>query len=351
MDTTTVGVDLAKSRFQLAVADGEYRIQRRARLTRTQFAGFFGNHPQSLVVMEACGSAHHWARMLVAQGHQVKLLPAQYVRAYVRRNKTDAADAGALIEAARCAEIRPVPVKSIEQQSIQQLHRLRAQCMGTRTARINWLRGALREFGFSIPQGARRGISAVRQALAVSEPSVPAMLRPRIEETLAEIASLEARSTRIERELAQLTHDDATVQALLHIPGIGLLSATALSAAIVDIQRFASGRHLASWLGLTAREHSSGEKRRLGRISKRGDVYLRTLLIHGARAVLYAATSAARRGRSPDRLRAWALATAHRCGYNKATVALANKLARIVWATWKHQRPFDGNWAVRTGNA
>ena len=351
MDTTTVGVDLAKSRFELAVADGEYRIQRRARLTRTQFAHFFGNHPPSRVVMEACGSAHHWARTLRAQGHQVRLLPAQYVRAYVKRNKTDAADAGALIEAVRCAEIRPVPVKSIEQQAIQQLHRLRAQCMGTRTARINWLRGALREFGFCIPLGARRGISAVRQALAAAELAVPALLRPGIEDTLAEIAALEERSTRIERELAELTRDDAIVRGLLRIPGIGLLSATALAAAIVDIQRFHSGRHLASWLGLTAREHSSGERRRLGRISKRGDVYLRTLLIHGARAVLNGALSAARRGRPLDRLRAWAVAAAERCGYNKATVALANKLARIVWATWKHQRPFDGNWALRTGPA
>lgn len=349
MDTTTVGVDLAKHRFELAVADGEYRIRRRARLTRSQFARFFGNHAPSVVVMEACGSAHHWARTLQAQGHQVRLLPAQYVRAYVKRNKTDAADAGALIEAARCGEIRPVPVKSIEQQALQQLHRLRAQCLGTRTARINWLRGALREFGVSIPLGARRGISAVRQALA--EGQVPRALNAAIEATLAEIAALEGRRADLEREFAALTREDVVVQALRDIPGIGPLSATALRAAIVDIQRFGSGRHLASWLGLTAREHSSGERRRLGRISKRGDVYLRTLLIHGARAVLNAAQSTARRGRELDRLRCWALATAQRCGYNKATVALANKLARIVWATWKHQRRFDGNWAARTGNA
>ncbi len=343
MNATTVGVDLAKNRFELAVADGEFRIQRRARLMRLQFARFFGNHPRSLVVMEACGSAHHWARTLQAQGHEVQLLPAQYVRAYVKRNKTDAADAGALIEAARCGEIRPVPVKSIDQQTIQQLHRLRSQCMGTRTARINFLRGALRELGISIPLGARRGISAVRQALGAPDSIVPAVLKPLIEETLAEIACLEQRSGRIERELARLTREDPIVHALMNIPGIGLLSATALRAAIVDIQRFASGRHLASWLGLTAREYSSGEKRRLGRISKRGDVYLRTLLIHGARAVLNASLSAARRGRALDRLRSWAINTERRCGYNKTTVALANKLARIVWATWKYQRPFDGN--------
>jgi transposase len=301
--------------------------------------------------MEACGSAHHWARTLAAQGHEPVLLPAQYVRAYVKRNKTDAADAGALIEAARCAEIRPVPVKSIEQQAIQQLHRLRAQCMGTRTARINWLRGVLREVGVCLPVGARRGLAAVRETLAAAEPAVPALLRPCIEDTLTEIAALEQRCTRIERELASLTREDGVVRALLGVPGIGPLTATALRAAVVDVQRFPSGRHLASWLGLTAREYSSGEHRRLGRISKRGDVYLRTLLIHGARAVLNASAAAQRRGQPLDRLRTWALATERRCGYNKATVALANKLARIVWASWKHQRPFDGNWAADRGSA
>jgi len=220
--------------------------------------------------------------------------------------------------------------------------------MGTRTARINFLRGCLREFGISVPVGARRGIDAVRQALASADNGLPDLLRPLIEEALAEIACLEQRSAHLERELARLTRADPIVHALMNIPGIGLLTATALRAAIVDIQRFASGRHLASWLGLTAREYSSGEKRRLGRISKRGDVYLRTLLIHGARAVLNASLGAARRGRTLDRLRTWALATEQRCGYNKATVALANKLARIVWATWKYQRPFDGNWTLRT---
>jgi transposase len=348
MDTTTVGVDLAKHRIELAVADGEFRVRRRARLSRGQVARFFGNLPPSLVVMEACGSAHHWARTLAAQGHRVRLLPAQYVRAYVRRNKTDAADAAALIEAARCAEIRPVPVKSIAQQTVQQLHRLRAQCLGTRTARINFLRGCLRELGVAIPIGARRGICAVRRALAAPESALPAPLARCLAATLTEIAALEARIAELERELAGLTRDDPVVHGLLGIPGVGPLTATALRAAIVDIRRFDSGRQLASWLGLTAREHSSGEHRRLGRISKRGDVYLRTLLIHGARAVLGASQRAARAGRPLDRLRAWALATAARRGHNKAAVALANKLARIVWATWKYQRRFDGNWAATT---
>lgn len=344
MNATTVAVDLAKHRFELALADEHWRILERRRLTRAAFGRFFANRPACHIVMEACGSSHHWARTLSAQGHEVRLLPAQYVRAYVRRNKTDAADAGALLEAARSSEIRPVPVKSIEQQSIQQLHRLRAQWMGTRTARINLLRGWLREFGLVIPTGAQRGIAAVRHALSASESSLPHALRALMFELLSEIAELERRVRDTERQLRTLTREDPIVQLLLQIPGIGLLTATALRAAIVDIQRFPSGRHLASWLGLTAREYSSGERRRLGRISKRGDAYLRTLLIHGARAVLNASLAAARCGRALDHLRAWAIGIESRCGYNKATVALANKLARIVWASWKYERPFNGNW-------
>ncbi len=346
MNATTIGVDLAKNRFELAVADAQHRVQRRERLSRRQFERFFGNFPASRIVMESCASAHHWARTLRQLGHEVKLLPAQYVRAYVKRNKTDAADAAALIEASRCAEIRCVPVKSLEHQLIQQLHRMRSQWMGTRTARINQLRGCLREFGLVVPQGAARGLAQIREQLALADNGLPDALRPMMAEILSEIAELEERAKEAERQLKALTHEDLIVQRLLCIPGIGLLTATALRAAIVDIQRFPSGRYLASWLGLTARESSSGERRRLGHISKRGDVYLRTLLIHGARAVLNAAMATDKHGRSLDRLRAWAVATERRCGYNKATVALANKLARIAWATWKHQRPFNGNWTT-----
>ena len=350
MNATTVGVDLAKNRFELAIADANYRIQRRERLSRTQFQRFFANHPRSLIVMEACGSSHHWARTLRNLGHDVQLLPAQYVRAYVKRNKTDAADAAALLEAVRCREIRPVPVKSVEHQLLQQLHRIRSQWSATRTARINQLRGCLREFGIAIRQGATGGLAQIREQLALPDNALPDALRPMLAELLSEIGALELRIVTVERQLKTLTRQDATVQLLLRIPGVGLLTATALRAALIDIERFPSGRHLASWLGLTARESSSGERRRLGRISKRGDPYLRTLLIHGARAVLNASLAAAQRARPLDRLRTWAIATEKRCGYNKATVALANKLARIVWATWKHQRLFDANWVAHTAN-
>lgn len=351
MQTTTVGVDLAKNCFQVAEADTQYRLIERKRMTRLQFSRWMAIHPQCLVVMEACGSSHHWARVLRGYGHQVKLLPAQHVRAYVRRNKTDAADAAALIEASRSGEIRSVEVKSVEQQVLQQLHRVRAQWQAARVARINGIRGMLREFGIDVPEGAVRGIAAIREALEAADNGLPDLLRPVIEQLLKEIEDFAQRMTDVERSLESLTAEDATVQRLQQIPGIGLLTSTALRAAICDIHRFRSGRYLASWLGLTAREHSSGEKRRLGPISKRGDVYLRTLLTHGARSALRVARTVASRGLELDRLRRWAIETEKRVGHNKAVIALANKLARIVWATWKYERAFEGNWMMRNGSA
>jgi transposase len=341
MDATTVGIDLAKNVFEIALADGRGHILERHRLSRARFDRFFANRAACRVVMEACGSAHHHARRLSSQGHDVVLLPAQYTRAYVRRNKTDAADAAALIEAARCPDIRPVPIKSVDQQAVQQLHRLRAQWMAARTARINFLRSCLREFGVGISVGAQRAIQSVRDALADSDSAVPVLLHSSLLELLAEIDSLQQRCKQVDRDLARLHEHDPIVERLLQIPGVGPLTATALRASVVDVQRFPSARHFASWLGLTSREHSSGERRRLGRISKQGDPYLRTLLVHGARAVLLAAQSAQRKGSSLDRLRTWALDLQERRGHNKATVALANKLARIVWATWRYDRDFS----------
>lgn len=334
MDATTVGVDLAKSVFQLAVADAHGQVRERHRLSPCRFQAFFNNRPACRIVMEACGSAHHHARRLRAQGHDVILLPAQYVRPYVRRNKTDAADAAALIEASRNPALRAVPVKTPDQQAIQQLHRLRSQWMQARTSRVNFLRGVLREHGITVPLGVERALEVVRRELAGS--NLPPLLHASLLAVLQEIASLQQRCADVERELARLAEHDAVVERLLSVPGVGVLTATAARAALVDVQRFPTGRHLASSLGLTAREHSSGDKRRLGAISKQGDRYLRTLLIHGARAVLLAARAAQRRGRPLDRLRTWALDTQQRRGHNKAAVALANKLARILWAVWHH---------------
>ena len=215
--------------------------------------------------------------------------------------------------------------------------------MGARTSRINFLRGCLREFGVSVPLGPMRAIGAVRDALADVASPVPTLLHSSLLELLNEIHSLEQRCKQLDRELKRLHEHDPAIERLLKVPGIGDLTATALRASVVDIQRFPSGRHFASYLGLTSRENSSAERRRLGRISKQGDPYLRTLLIHGARSVLLAARSAQRRGLALDRLRTWALDVQERRGHNKATVALANKLARIVWATWRHERDFTSH--------
>jgi transposase len=257
------------------------------------------------------------------------------VRPYVRRNKTDRTDTKGMLEAHRNEEIHPVPIKSVAQQTLASLHRLRSGWLAERTARINTLRGLLREFGILIPLGAHHAVPSAWAQLENAESEIPDPLRPALAELCSEIRELERRIKMIEHQLAALAAQTPTVAQLMTIPGIGLLIATALVAFVGDIRRFPSARHFASYLGLTPRENPSGLRRRLGAISKRGDVYLRTLLIHGARSVLHAA-----KRKTPDRLRSWALARETARGHNKAATALANKLARIVWAVWKHYRFF-----------
>lgn len=345
MNTTAalpvVGVDLAKSVFQLAVADGTWRVVEQHRLTRSQFERWFINRQVGLVVMEACGSAHHWARWLNTLGITVKLLPAAYIRAYVKRNKTDAADALALIEAARCADITPVKVKSIEQQALQGLHRIRSLWMGTRTSRINALRGFCREFGIVIAQGSRTGVEAISRVLADPHSGVPTLIRETMKLLIEEIRLLEARIAQLERELTALARQSPACTTLLSIPGVGLLTATAMVAATSgDVSHFRDARHFASWFGLTPKERSSGGTRSLGRISKRGDRYLRMLLTHGARSVLRASSVAHQAGRPIDALRHWALTVQGRTNHNKAACALANKMARICYATLRDGEPY-----------
>lgn len=342
MHATTVAVDLAKSVFQIAVADEHWRVVETQRLTRSQFERWFLNREVTLVVMEACGSAHHWARWLNSVGIEVRLLPAQYVRAYVRRNKTDATDAAALLEACRCADLRPVRVKSVEQQALQGLHRIRSLWMGTRTSRINALRGFCREFGLAIPQGARTGLEVLGRVLADPNSAVPGLIRDSAKLLLEEVRLLEARIAQVERELANAARHSPACTLLLSVPGIGLLTATALVAATSgDVTHFQDARHFASWFGLTPREFSSGSTRHLGRISKKGDRYLRMLLTHGARSVLRAATVAVEKGKVLSGVRQWALQVQARSNHNKATCALANKLARICYATLRDHETFD----------
>ena len=341
MNATTVAVDLAKNVFELAVANSQWRVTERHRLTRGQFERWFQNRAAGTVVMEACGSAHHWARRIQAQGIEVKLLPPRYVRPYVKRNKTDAADAAALLEALRCSDIVPVRVKSIEQQALQGLHRVRSAWMGTRTARLNTLRGLCREFGLVIAEGARLGSEQIARVIADPASAIPELLRGSMRLLLEEVRLLEARIAQLERELSAAARNSAPCQTLLSVPGIGLLTATAMVAATGgSVAHFKSARHFAAWFGLTPKENSSGSTRHLGRISKRGDRYLRMLLTHGARSVLRAASLAQRAAKPLDPLRQWALAVEARSHHNKAACALANKLARICFAALRDQEPF-----------
>lgn len=339
--STTVAVDLAKSVFQVAVADQAWHVVASHRLTRPQLERWFANRDVSLVIMEACGSAHHWARWLTTLGITVRLLPPAYVRRYVLRNKTDATDARALLEAARVADIEPVRIKSLEQQALQGLHRTRSLWMGTRTSRINALRGFCREFGLTIPQGARTGVEAISRTLVDPRSPIPTLIRHTLTLLIDEIRLLEQRIAQLERELAEVARHSAACTHLLSIPGIGLLTATAMVATTGgDVKHFKDARHFASWFGLTPKEYSSGATRKLGRISKRGDRYLRMLLTHGARAVLRAATLSQQAHRSLDDLRQWAVSVQQRTHHNKATCALANKLARICYAVLRDQTPY-----------
>jgi len=332
---TRIAIDLAKSVFEIAISERPGRVCRRQRLSRGRFLAFMAQQASGTVVMEACGSAHYWARRLEQLGHRVILLPPHQVRPYVLRNKTDRTDTTGILEASRNEDIRPVPIKTLAQQVLTSLHRLRQAWMGERTARLNCLRGLLRELGIFIPVGSEKVVPAVWALLEDADSDLPEALRAPFADACREIRDIEARVRQLERQLEAMADQLPAVQLLLTIPGIGLLTATALVAFIGDVRRFPSGRHLASYLGLTPRERSSGLRRVLGRISKRGDTYLRSLLIHGARSVLLHA-----RTRRPDHLREWAhqLSTNH--VHNQAAVAVANKLARIVWAVWSKQQAY-----------
>jgi len=342
MDATTVAVDLAKDIFEVALANRGGRIFERKRLTRRQFERFIdGLAPDTEVVMEGCGTAHYWGRRCQARRLQVRLLPVQYVRPYVRRNKTDRTDTEALLEANRCGGIQPVPVKTAEQQTLQALHRVRTQWQAARTARINVVRGLLREHGLPMPVGARKVIARVTALLEDAEVVIPELLRHTVALVVEEIRALEMRIIAIDQQLAQVARTHPVAVRLQQIPGVGVLTATAMVGAVPHIHAFRRGRQFASWLGLTPRESSTGGRRYLGRISKRGDVYLRCLLTHGARAVLLTAQRTMRATpHRATRFQQWAVTLAARRGHNKAAIAVANKLARTIWAVWHYEVDF-----------
>ena len=300
MQVTTIGLDIAKSVFQLHGVDEQGRVVLRQRLARGKVLVFFANLPRGTIGLEACGGAHHWARALTGLGHDARLMPPQYVKAYVKTNKHDAADAEACCEAVRRPGMRFVPVKSEAQQATLMLHRVRDQLIGQRTATINALRGHLTEFGIV---AARRG-AGVRQLLAVlgevEDGRIPPLARELLQTLAAHLRELESKLAALDRRLVALTRTDPVCRALRDVSGIGPVIATAFAATVPDARAFRSGRHLAAWLGLVPRQHATGGKLRQLGLSKRGDGYLRRQLIHGARALVWRSP-----GRTAGRLWAW----------------------------------------------
>lgn len=337
MNIRTIGLDLAKNVFQLHGVDGHGKVVLRKQLTRQQLSVFFANLPPCLVGMEACGSAHYWARKLLAWGHDVRLMAPQFVKPYVKGSKTDAADAEAICEAVSRPNMRFVPLKQPEQQALLAIHRARAGFVKARTAQANQLRGLLAEFGIVIPLG----LAALRQhlpsVLEDAENGLPGMMRELVARLADHLGVLEQQVAELEKQIQLWHRQNEASQRLAAIPGIGPITATALVASIGDARSFTNGRQLAAWLGLVPRQHSSGGKPVLLGISKRGDVYLRTLLIHGARAVISHVE------RRCDQADSWLKRLLSRRNRNISAVALANKNARIVWALLVHNRQYGAD--------
>jgi len=327
MTTTTIGLDLAKSVFQLHGVDSSGVVTFRKKLRRAEMLAFFEELPACLVGMEACATSHYWARELAALGHEVRLMPPNYVKPYVRRQKNDAADAEAICEAVTRPTMRFVPVKSADRQSVLTLHRTRELLVRQRTMLINAIRGHCAEFGLIAPQGAGRIAELIGRVGSTGDDTMPDLARSTLMMLADQLQVLAVHIHQLERRLLAWHRQDKISQRLATIPGVGIISATALSASVTDPSLFRSGREFAAFLGLVPRQNSSGGKDRLGRISKMGDGYLRKLLVVGA-------TSVIRRIRTGGSLASadWVRTLLERRPARVVTVAMANKTARIAWA-------------------
>jgi transposase len=334
--TTTIAIDLAKSVFEIGISNRPGHVERTHRVSRKELAHFMAAQPPAAVLMEACGSSHYWGRTFQGFGHEVKLLPPHAVRPYVQRSKTDRADVKGMLEASRNTDIRPVPVKSESQQQLTGLHRVRSAWLRTRTMRTNCARALLSELGMIFAQG-RGFLGSLKSVIEDADVSVPSALRDTLHELVLEIEELDRRIDEVSQRMENLAAQTPVVARLQTIPGIGPITSTALVGFVGDAARFGSGRQFACYLGLTPREHSSGPRRILGRISKRGDPYLRRLLIQGAQTILIWAAHKP----NPDPFRQWALDLVQRRGRKKAVVAVANKMARMVWAVWTKGESFQ----------
>lgn len=330
MKYSVIGMDIAKQVFQLHRVEVETGEVERIKLRRDDVLPYFARQAPAMVALEACGSAHWWARKLSALGHQVRLLHPKSVRPFVLRNKTDAADARAIWTAAQQPDARFVAAKTETQQAILALHRLRAQLLKFRIMQTNALRGLLYEFGEVLPEGHAALSKALPAALANLDTHLPAVLLDSLREQWTRVMSVDKEIAAIERRLATILRDTPSCQAVAEIPGVGLLTATAAVASIGEAKAFKSGREFAAWVGLVPRQRGTGGRVRQLGISKRGDVYLRTLLMHGARAVIL------RYRHVP-----WLDGLLKRRPYNVVVAAVANKLARTIWAVLAKGKPYN----------
>ena len=326
MEITTVGLDIAKRVFQLHGVDAAGKAVLRRKLQRSEVLAFFKALPPCLVGIEACGTAHYWAREIREMGHEVRLMPPSYVAPYVKRGKTDAADAAAICEAVTRPTMRFVPIKTVEQQAVLMLHRTRDLLVRQRTMLVNALRGHMAELGIIAPQGIARVADLMAVLLGEDTTHVPALAREALRWLAAELEALDRRVKEIEVAIVRWHKDNEASRRLAAIPGVGPITASAIVATITDPFQFRSARHLAAWIGLVPRQHSSGGKQRQGGISKQGDRYLRRLLVLGATAVI-------RHSRSKSTAEAgWLKSLLERRPARLVSVAQANKTARIVWA-------------------
>lgn len=327
MKLKRIGVDLAKNVFQIHGVDSHEQVKLKKQVKRHQMLHFFRQIEPCVVAMEACGGAHYWARELGKLGFEAKLIAPQHVKPYVLRGKNDANDAAAICEAASRPIMRYVMVKTSQQQADQAVHRVRRRLVGARTALINEIRGLLSEFGII---GALKGVAACRRllsdALEDAENGLPGEMRQLAAQLMEELGQQDAHLARLDAQLKRQSAQDERIGRLMQIEGIGPISASAMVAAVGDGRQFKSGRDLAAWLGRVPKQHSSGGKERLGSISKQGDAYLRTLLIHGARSAVNVYKG------KEDRKSQWIRGLVMRRNRNIATVALANKNARTIWA-------------------
>ena len=325
MQVTTIGLDIAKLVFQVHGIDAGGKAVLRKRIVRGQVIAFFSSLSPCLIGIEACATAHYWARQLKALGHEVRLMPAHYVKAYVKRAKNDAADAEAICEAVTRPTMRFVPPKSEEAQAIVLMHRLRSQFVAQRTALLNALRAGFAEFGIIAAQGLK-GATEILTLAKTSDQRLPEVIRVTYRMLADAIAAVEERIKTFERQIAANTKFDDTCKRLSTIPGIGPVASTTIVALVGDASRFDTGRDFAAWVGLVPRQNSSGGKQRLGRITKAGDQTLRTLFVLGAFTIMKQAQI------NPSRASPWLIALMARRPPLVAAVALANKIARIVWA-------------------